>query len=669
MQRFFVLPALLLILNAGSCSSDAEGNGGADLKEIVPGEVVWPDSWVSPQDVSGDKKVKEISNDEDVMPVDLGPTDCDEGKRVCSTPMEVSECIAAKWTVVTICPPTHFCSAGTCVKKEPCTPGSVNGCYSMTAINKCNSDGTAYIPVNCAEGEKCADGVCGTFICMPGQAVCLDNKTTQSCLDNGSGWGPGEPCPEGLTCVGGKCLSQCLSDPKWNNSYIGCEYWSVDLDNYHDPFSPTKPDEAIHGLILGNPGTAEATVTFSSFATDVAFSVPDVKIAAGQVAVVPLPRMDIDGSVINSRSVRVNSNRPIVAYQFNPLDFKAAYSDDSSLLIPAEVLGNEYFILTMPTSPLEAMPIMPAASQHGYFTVIAVEMGATNVSVRVTATADKPNAEGEFLAPGPYHNFTLQQGQVLNIQADGSKFSFKTDLSGSHVTADRKIAVFAGHEEAVIAGPGPDGVAKDCCCAEHLEEQLFPVDTWADHYLCAKARQRGPSDLDLWRVQAGQAGITITTNPPIDGIDGATLQQKGDYVEAFAPGSFLVMATGPIQVGQYLSSQTCTDDFTGDPALIMAVSETQYRTPYAFAVPKDYNEDYITVVKPAGATITLDGNVLGAGDFAPVADGTYAVGYFEVQDGPHFIEGDLPFGLYQYGFDGPASYGNPGGLNLIKTQQ
>jgi hypothetical protein len=328
------------------------------------------------------------------------------------------------------------------------------------------------------------------------------------------------------------------------------------------------------------------------------------------------------------------------------------------------MLGNEYFILTLPTTPLEVMPMVNMPSQHGYFAVLAVEPGDTQVTIQVSCKTDPVIAGGEMLKPGNTYTFTLEQFEVIQIEATGKELAVN-DLSGSHIIADRKVAVFAGHEEAVVQLPD---VEESCCCAEHIEEQLFPLDTWDTRYYAAKAKPRGPSDKDLWRVQAGAVNVKLTTNPPIDGIHGKTLAKKGDWVEAYTAQSFIVEGTGPIQVGQYLASQTCTDEFIGDPALIMAVSAGQYRTHYVFAAPKDYDEDYIGIVRQTGSTITLDGSPVNV-PFTPFADGAYEVGYVEVQDGPHIIDGDFPFGLVQYGWDGPASYGNPGGLNLIKKQQ
>ncbi len=579
---------------------------------------------------------------------------CEQGQTKCilhDGAWEVHACVNTQWMWTHDCADFDLCEDGMCVQTAECEAGDVDGCYSLSQFLECNEAGTAFVPVTCPDDEICILGECSDFECIPGQAQCITSSTKQICGDDGI-WSEPEPCPGGLTCVGGKCLSECLSDPKWNNSYIGCEYWTLDLDNFHDPFSGTPPDEALHGIILGNPGSDTATITFTSFASDVPFNLLQTTVEPGAVQVIEMPRMDIDGSTITDRSVRVNSNRPVVAYQFNPLDFQAAYSDDSSLLIPAEMLGKEYLILTYPTTPL--------VGQHGYFTVLAVEEGETNVAVRLTGDANSPNVPGAILQQGVYHEYVLQQGQVLNLQADSSQLFGDLDLSGSHVIGDKKLSVFSGHEEAVVQAEG-----LDCCCAEHLEEQLFPLETWASTYLCVKAAPRGDGDMDLWRIQAGVANVTLTTDPPIDGINGVTLENKGDWVGAFTGASFLLTATGPVQAAQYLSSQGCTGDFIGDPALVMAVSSTQYRSPYAFAVPKDYSKDWITVVRPAGAEIILDDAALPDGPFDPISSSGYEVGYFEVVDGPHYIEGNEPFGLYQYGFHGPASYGHAGGLNLI----
>lgn len=652
MRRLFVLVA---VATMAACGSD-DKKAGTDTKVDFDVNADYTGRVDAVDDTTPEKDLAE-----DTTPACIqGLRKCGDGEQA----NQIFECQGGSFTFITVCPQGESCANGMCVKPDNCTPGAIDGCVSTTQLKQCNEDGSAWVPVNCMPGEACLLGECKVAECMPGQAKCLSAEVIQFCGDDGT-WADSSDCGGGKTCVGGKCLNECLSDPKWNNSYIGCEYWSLDLDNYPDPYSPTQPDEAPHGIILGNPGTATATITFKSFATDVPFNLLMTTVEPGDIRVIELPRMDIDGSVISNRSVRIVSNRPVVAYQFNPLDFKAAYSDDSSLLLPAEMLGTEYLILTYMTSPLESMPMISAPSQHGYFTVLAIEEGETTVKVRVAGHAEHPTEVGKIINPGEMVEFKLQQGQVLSLQSSGKSMSNKLDLSGSAVIADRRVAVFSGHEEAVVAGIEAIDPEADCCCAEHLEEQLFPVNTWADSYLCVKARPRGTPDLDLWRVQASQPNTTITTDPPIDGLHGKVLANVGDWVEAFSAESFVLNATAPVQVAQYLHSGTCTGDGVGDPALIMTVPQSRYRTPYAFAVPKDYSQDYITVVRLVDEDVMLDGVELPEASFTALGSTGYEYGYFPVADGPHMLESNKPFGLYQYGWQGPASYGHSGGLNLV----
>ena len=44
--------------------------------------------------------------------------------------------------------------------------------------------------------------------------------------------------------------------------------------------------------------------------------------------------------------------------------------------------------------------------------------------------------------------------------------------------------------------------------------------------------------MDLWRVQAVEANTTLSTVPPIAGLDGVTLTKKGEWAEAMTTESF-----------------------------------------------------------------------------------------------------------------------------------
>lgn len=606
------------------------------------------------------------------VPADLAG--CNAQQRTCISEQQIGECQGGAWVVTAVCPEGTFCYLSNCVTRTECTPGTVQGCHSLFQQAICNPEGTAYVPNDCLEGEVCIQGMCQVSMCVPGEARCLNEEAKQLCNEFGQ-WADPELCLDGNSCIGGKCISACMADPKWANSSVGCEYWTVDLDQSDKATlatDHTPPAVAPHSVVLSNPGTGVAKVTFSTIAAGIVLPFGEEEIGPGETREFVMPRMDLDGAGIFDRSVRIRSNRPLVATQFNPKDVANTYSNDSSLLIPAEMLGKEYLVLGWQSQMEMAISVYPALL--GYFTVVAVEPGETEI--RVTLASESfgliPNAPA--LAPGVEHVFKLQQYQVIQFEGVSKTMALENDMSGSHVLADKKVAVFVGNEgplicpdEALHLCSGTDPYSGDmgCCCLEHLEEQLFPLDTWVNEYLMAKIRPRGAEDWDTYRVQAGVDNVTLSTDPPIPGLDGKVLAKKGDWIQGVTDLSFRVTGTGPIQVAQYLASMTCTMGQTGDPAQVMGVGVQQYRDNYPFLVPQGYTKDWVTIVRPVGTSITLDGEVVEV-EFEGIGGTGYEFGYVEVEEGPHVMEGSAPFGLTQYGFFEATSYANPAGMNLKK---
>ena len=83
----------------------------------------------------------------------------------------------------------------------------------------------------------------------------------------------------------------------------------------------------------------------------------------------------------------------------------------------------------------------------------------------------------------------------------------------------------------------------DCLLAQGVDT-AFGVP--GESYLAVKSSPRG-TEPDVWRVQAAQAGVTLSTTPSIAGLDGVTLGAKGDWVEAHTASSFQIVGTGRIQ--------------------------------------------------------------------------------------------------------------------------
>lgn len=571
---------------------------------------------------------------------------CADGTPICVSPTEAGVCNGGQ-TVVTETCHGQVCSSGRCVNEETCQPGSVDGCWDHAAQRMCAESGTVYEAHPCAAGLACLAGECTEAICVPQTQHCRDEDTLEVCSDDGTEYIEQEPCPEGSVCLEGRCLSGCDLSEK-HPSYIGCKYWSLDLDNYPDPFG--DPAAIPHAVVISNPSDEEATVNITTM-SPITLDPHVLVVAAHDVGVFTFPRLDVDGSGITPNSFFLESSWPVVAYQFNPLNNEGVASNDASLLLPSEFLGSEYIGMAWPSSPMADELGLPP--QHGYLTVVATRPGLTNVTVRPTVDVEG-GQHVPFLTAGETYQFALNQFEVLNLEADASNmFDTNTDLTGTPITADQPIAVFGGHEEAVVGGE---------CCAEHLEQQLFAVNTWGDHYFAVPVENRGGS-VDLWRVLAAYDDTLVTTMPPQPGADSITLD-RGQYLDISTSASFEIVASAPISVGQYLASSGATADGIGDPSFILAVPLNQLRSSYTVLTPTDYDENWLTIVRLRDDPVTLDGAAIRDSLFHTFGIGGYEWAWVTVDEGAHTVEAPNTFALVAYGYSNAVSYGYPGGMDL-----
>ena len=102
----------------------------------------------------------------------------------------------------------------------------------------------------------------------------------------------------------------------------------------------------------------------------------------------------------------------------------------------------------------------------------------------------------------------------------------------------------------------------------------------------------------------------------------------------------------------------------GDPALILSAPVEQFRDRYVFLSPTNYLDDYVNIVAPNSATVTLDGSVVSSALFTSVPGSTYKVARVKVADGTHVLEASEPVGVVVYGYDDDVSYGYTAGLSL-----
>lgn len=555
---------------------------------------------------------------------------------------------------------------------EVCRPGTIQGC-STDGFGEvvCARDGSGWEVVSCGQGSLCVaeKGRCSS--CIPGTLRCLNDDIIQRCDDSGTQWEDHQDCngaETGKVCRLGVCIGLCELNSKLS-SYIGCEYWAVDLDNAFVPSNSESGYADAAGspwaIVVSNTSTKYPArveidckygpVTRDHWGNELDYSpIPPMSLRIFTIArkysvVDPASQyfgqefpMDLDGTSIKPQAYRVKSSIPITAYQFNPLENEEVFSNDASILIPSNSLGRYHLVMTREQTFNDL---------KGFLTVVAINSGETQVNVTVTA----PTLGGDgvpAMTGGTGKTFILNQWDVLNIETN----AYGADLTGSIVLANHPVAVFGGSEAANAPNTNhccPDGKCRyhqewlecasrndclcewpannldpprevtcrtnyDCigyntCCADHLQMQMFPVTTWGTKYVATLSYPRG-SERDVWRIMAASDNTQLTTYP--SQTDNWVIN-RGQFVEFEADENFEIIGKKPLLVGQFLAAQQApdpgsgeTDAKTGDPTFILAVPVEQFRTEYVFLAPDKYMFDCVNIIAKPGVPVFLDGQEL-----------------------------------------------------------
>ena len=602
---------------------------------------------------------------------DSGPF-CEPGEFTCLSDTERGICNdeGSAWDIET-CTDGLVCDGGFCMETI-CEPGALQGiCLGPASFGVCSEMGTQWTAGYCEQGDTCYEGDCVSYECPPGAVICKGMTAVQECQEQPDGsyqWVVTETC-EGGICQDGECLGACEVNIK-ENTYLGCNYWALDLANF-DQGGAELVALVVSAPLEGN----DATVTITDMSQEPPVSltpgelqVTDMLVPKGSLGVFMLPpNHDIVASSLSRRSFKVETDAPVTVHQFNPLNGENVFTNDASLLLPDNVGGLEYLVMSWPVRA-------NGVGFEGYFTLIATQAGETHVDIWPTENVVAGTGVAAMAAnPAQPYAFTLQQGDVLSLEAVSQQGA---DLTGTRIVSDQKISVFGGHECANV----PSNPYVNYC--DHIEQQLFPLQAWGSSYVADAFMPRNGNQQDTWRIMAGADGVNVTLNPPVAGPWSGL--QKGQYVEFQAAGSFDIVATEPVLVGHYLQgsnypgyqpNSVCGggglfEDHTGigDPAFTLVVPTDQFLDTYVFLTPDKYSDDFINLTAPMGTSFLLDGAPV-TGVLTPIP-GPEGMGVYQlsIADGVHTVTGDAPFGLTVYGYDCDVSYAYPGGLRLKSIQ-
>jgi hypothetical protein len=478
-------------------------------------------------------------------------------------------------------------------------------------------------------------------------------------------------------------------------TYVGCDYWpTVTANIVQDVFD--------FAVAVANVGTEDARVTVTGpngFSRSVA-------VAGGSLNKIILPwvtelkgpyLIPLSTSVLSKKGAyHLVSDRPVVVYQFSPLEFRAtggdpnkdwskcqkldisaadcySYTNDASLLLPSTAMTGSYRIMGsygFSRHPMDgttfdkSQPPQPGGAP--FFAVTGTSDGTT-VSVKL-GPKGQVTAGGTITATpaGGTLTFTLDAGDVAQVMGGSGR---DYDFSGSLLSADKPVQV--------ITGVPCIDFPLDVIACDHVEETVFPAQTMGKHYVVMTPT--GPKENKVGhvvRMYGNVDGTKLTYKPSApDGcpstLDAGQVVDCGEEVRM----DFEVTGSSEFGVGMFLIGASEADPegsaskpgSQGDPSQSFAVTVEQYRQRYVFLAPTDYKTSYVDVIAGAGTKLDLDGQ-----DVSSKLEPVIGTDWFKARikldagknDGVHVLNADKPVGIQVIGYGDYTTYMYPGGLNL-----
>ena len=485
--------------------------------------------------------------------------------------------------------------------------------------------------------HECAPGL-GCVLCLPGQSSCSGDVSI-TCTPDGNGWTETECDPvQAVECnaATGQCVGACAPS-QLGNSYIGCDYYPTvtqQIDSHN-----SAPNA--FAVSVSNTSGVAAQITITRGPNMVGQHTVD----PGSVEVITLPWVDAltKGSgptaLVSEGAYRLRSTQPVTVYQYNPLH--ATTSNDSSLLLPVNVWTGEYVVAAWPHW----------GSYPGFYAVVASE-DATTVTVAGPGGGTNVGAGANISNTG-FGTVMLDAGDVLQVVTTNGG-----DLTGSLVSADAPVQVIAGHSCTQV----PIGTT----ACDHLEEAMFPIETLSTDYLVVPPVQvpnTAALKAQIVRVVAAYDDTHLTFTPDM-GVN-THLASAGDFVQIpMTTTEFRVTSDKRVLIAQYMVGQSAGYG-TSDPAMLLTVPLDQYRSSYLFFAATSWQANFVDIIAPAGAQVTVDGQAIG--NFSPIGMTGFSVahvGLSNAGNGNHTVEANADVGIGVYGVQSFGSYWYPGGLDL-----
>jgi hypothetical protein len=499
-------------------------------------------------------------------------------------------------------------------------------------------------------------------------------------------------------------------------TYIGCDYWPTVTSN-------VVASVFDFAVVAANVGAEDAHVSVTGNGVT-----KNVTVAPNGLAKIYLPWNSAlkgdEGSglsssvLVRSGAYHLVSDKPVVVYQFNPLEFEAtggesgkdwssckkatgaaacySYSNDASLLLPSTAMTGVYRVMgdygfsqhpyndatgafdtSKPLEGIASAGLTITATNNN--TTVTVMLG-TKAAVVASVTSALDGGVSEAGAPdagdggasaddvpaapaGGLITLKLDAGDVAQLVAPAGK---SYDFSGTIVRGDHPVQVITSVP--CIFHP------IDTFACDHVEESVFPAETLGKHYVVTPPTGPHGSQVAHFVRIYGNVDGTQLTFKPAKPAGCPTSIDSGDVVDCESVvDAFEVTGTEAFGIGLFMLGGAVVDPGgsaagypQGDPSQSFAVAVEQYRQKYVFLAPTDYKTSFVDVIAGPDTQITIDGSDATA-KLTQIAGTNFWVARSplpSINDGAHTVVATRPIGIQVLGYGDNTSYQYPGGLNL-----
>ncbi len=404
----------------------------------------------------------------------------------------------------------------------------------------------------------------------------------------------------------------------------GTDFWFGFMDN-------SQPDFVTLEVYVS--AKEDAVINLSNAANG--FNL-DANVAANSSTVIPVPTSfmpQADGKF--SFGFHLTSDVDVSVYTLN----KRTFSADAAVILPTNVLGEEYLVMAHREPPGDAQP----GHLESEMLVVATE---NNTNIEITPSVQTFSGWSANIP----RTITLNAGETYQVKSSDDLTGTRVRVIGTGTTCS-PIAVFGGNKFTNVGGCGGN--------RDHLIEQMFPISTWGKDFIYVPYETRIGGD--YVKIMAAEDATEVT----VSGIATPIQLNSGEFriIKALS-GVREISGNKPLQIGQFSRSQEC-DGVPSDPFMIVLsplVQRVREVTFDAFVVD-EIDQYYLTLIaaNDGFSDITLDGVNIGS-EFTVRGAGAFAS--LNIARGTHKIIAPDGVIAYVYGYGTSESFGYSAGVNL-----